>query len=218
MAALIATATLTFSSIVSAGVTNLIQDGSFENPVVTPGSYSTLGGGSTAGPWTVRGTEVALVSTSFSGGGFTYQAQSGNQWMDLSGALNPNPTNRVVQTISTQAGTEYELSFYVGSAWTGGQFVLQPIVDVTIGNGPAASFTNPNTATGAQMDWLQFVTRFVASGSSTDIEFRYGNSAATLNYIVGIDTVSVTVVPAPGALALVASLSIGATGRKRRLG
>ena len=218
VAALLATATLTLSSIATAGVTNLIQDGSFETPAVAPGTWSTLGGGSTAGPWLVRGVEVALVSTTFTGGGFTYQAQSGAQWMDLSGGVNPNPTNSVVQAIATQVGTEYELSFYVGSAWTGGQFVLQPIVDVTIGNSPATSFTNPDTAAGAQMNWLQFVTRFVATDTSTEIEFRYGNAAATLNYVVGIDTVSVTVVPAPGTLAFVASLSVGAMGRRRRPG
>jgi hypothetical protein len=207
---------LSFSSLAAADIANLVQDGSFETPQVASGSYSTLAGGSTAGSWAVRGTEVALVSTSFTGGGFTYQAQSGSQWMDLSGALNPNPTNSVFQTIATQVGTEYELTFYIGSAWTGGQFVLKPIVDVTIGNAPRASFTNPNTATGGQMDWMQFATRFVASNAATEIEFRYGNAADTPNYIVGIDTVSVTVVPAPGSLALVMSLSARLSGRKRR--
>lgn len=202
------------SAPVVAQSTNLFQDGSFESPSVPVGGFSVFTGSSGGIPsWSVLGPEVAIVSGALSGGGFTFQAQSGSQWMDLSGDGNPGPGNGISQSIATQVGMQYDLSFYIGSAWVGSGAILAPTVDVIIGSAPRAQFTNTNLATGGQMNWQVFATTFVADSSVTTIQFFYGNAAGTTNWVVGLDTVSMSasVIPAPGAV-----LSMAAAGLARR--
>jgi hypothetical protein len=201
-----------------ATVGNLFQDGSFESPAVPAGGFSVFTTGSGTIPfWAVVGPEVAIVSGTLSGGGLTLQAQNGAQWMDLSGDANPSPTNGISQSISTQAGQEYQLSFFIGSAWLGsGGAIIAPTVDVVIGSGSRAGFTNTNVASGGFMNWQEFTTNFIATGTSTAVQFFYGNAPGTTNWVVGLDNVSVVAVPAPGVL-----VSIGAllsTGHRRRRG
>jgi hypothetical protein len=202
--------------VTQAGVTNLVQDGSFETPSTLVGTYSVFPGGAAIGAWASTGTEIALVNGAYSSDGFTYQAQSGSQWLDLSGASNPRPTNRVSQLVATDVGLQYELSFYLGSAWGGPPQMLQPIVEVTVGSGPGMTFTNTNPAIGGQMNWQFFSLTFTAATSTTEIGFRYSNAPSPLNYVVGIDTVSMVVVPAPGALEMLMACSVGGTRRRLR--
>lgn len=198
---------------------NLFQDGSFEAPSVPVGGFTVFSGASGGIPaWSVLGPEVAIVSGALSGGGFTYQAQSGSQWMDLSGDGNPGPGNGISQSVATQVGIQYELSFYIGSAWVGSGAILAPTVDVVIGSGPKTQFTNSNLATGGQMNWQLFTTAFVADSSLTTIQFYYGNAAGTTNWVVGLDTVSMSssVVPAPGAVVMLAAVGLAGKRRTRR--
>jgi hypothetical protein len=199
-----------------AGVTNLVQDGSFETPAALVGSYSTFAGGTAIGAWATSGAEISLVSGAFSSQGLVYQAQSGAQWLDLSGASNPSPTNRVSQLVATDVGSQYELSFYLGSAWGGPPQMLQPVVEVTVGSVIGVTFTNTNPATGGQMNWQFFSLTFTAAASTTEIGFRYDNAPSPPNFVVGIDTVSLVVVPAPGALAMLMACSVGGTRRRLR--
>src|SRR4051794_3236546 len=88
----------------SAANADLITNGSFETPVVPVGSFTlfTVGSGALIG-WSVvgpAGTNVAIVSGSFSQNGVSFVAQDGAQWLDLTG-LNSNSSEGVSQTLST---------------------------------------------------------------------------------------------------------------------
>jgi hypothetical protein len=204
------------SATAQGGITNLVQDGDFEMARVPAGSFSVFAGTSTAIPdWTVGGVEVALVSSSYTEDGYVFAAQSGTQWLDLSGGSGPDRTNQISQTIITEAGRQYDLSFYVGSAWTnaGGGPFKPATVDVIINGGTRTSYTNSNVAIGT-MNWEFFSTTFVATSTSTTLQFLYGN-AGDLNFAVGVDTVMVSVVPAPGVLSLAASACLASRRRRR---
>ena len=194
---------LTISALAHGGIVNLVQDGDFEMARVPVGAFSVFPSPSSAIPdWTVGGTEVALVSSAYAEGSFVFSAQSGTQWMDLSGGAGPDRTNSITQTISTESGRQYDLSFYVGSAWDGAASgAFRPTtIDVIVNGGSRLSFTNSNVATGS-MNWQLFQTTFVASSGTTVIQFLYGNAAGDTNYAVGLDTVVVTAaIPGPGAL------------------
>jgi hypothetical protein len=203
--------------VAQAGFANLISDGSFQDPPTAAGTYTTFSPGVQIGAWQSQGGEILLVNSSYSAFGITFQAQSGSQSLDLSGGPNPSPNTRVMQTITTEAGKQYELAFYLGSAWTGsGGPFLPPTVLVSAGSASPLSFTNSNLAAGGLMNWERFSFVFNASSASTEIAFQYGNTGP-LNYHIGIDTVSVTEVPGPGVLATgLAAAACGARNRRRR--
>src|SRR4029077_9755692 len=91
-----------------------IVNGSFEIPLVSVGGFSNFSGGSTAiTGWTVVGVDVTVISGSFSQSGITFQAQSGAQWLDLTGSQSNSPSTGVRQLVSTVTNQVYDLNFYV---------------------------------------------------------------------------------------------------------
>ena len=133
-----------------ADAASLILNGSFETPLVPVGNFTSFPvGGATLTNWSVTGpsgTEVAIVSGSFSQGGVTFEAQDGNQWLDLTGN-GSNSTEGVAQTVSTIPGHQYQLSFWVGNTTGGGIFGTTSTVDVLL-NGLLTSVAT-NSATDA---------------------------------------------------------------------
>lgn len=195
----------------------LIVNGSFETPGVPEGSYSVFLSGSTAiTGWTVvGGYDVAVLDDDVQANGITFNAQHGNQWLDLTGADNVPPnsaTNGVTQTVATEVGVQYELSFYVGSA-TDGAFFFPATVDLSIDGGTRVGFTNP-TAPSNELDWQLFEVLFTAQNALTTIAFYNGSGAS--NYNTALDNVSLEAVPEPSSLALVAGLVGGAWWKRRR--
>ncbi len=139
---------------------DLIDNGSFENPTAPSGSFTQFTGGTNIGGWTVVGTDTLLVHTAFMQNGITFQLQDGNNWLDLSGATSNVLTNGVTQNATTQIGTSYELSFYVGSATDNSAFFAST-VDLSIDGGGRQSFTNP-TAPNNMLNWMRFTVPFTA--------------------------------------------------------
>ncbi len=183
---------------------NLVLNGSFEDPIVPPGFYTNFPGSSTAiTPWTVVGVDSAVVSTTFSQQGITFQAQHGNQWIDLAGATGNSQTSGVRQSVATTMGQLYNLSFWVGSASdvgfnNQGPFFFPTTVDLSINGGARVSYTNPNLTPNTAppsnaINWLNFTTQFVASSSTTTITFF--NGGASNNWTSSLDNVSMTAVP-----------------------
>lgn len=200
----------------SATAQNLITDGSFESPVVAAAAgyeVFTPSAGSLPG-WSIVGTEVAVVGSSFVEAGVAFVAESGNQWMDLSGLGAPSLTNGIIQSVATTSGLQYQLSFYLGSAYTGSGPYLSPTLDLSLNGGPRVSYTNSNIVTNGLMNWQFFTTTFTATSATSSIAFYYGATGASV-WAVGLDNVSMTVVPAPGALAAFAA--VAAAGRRRRM-
>jgi hypothetical protein len=200
-----------------------IIDGSFESPLVPAGGGTSFGNGSTLIPgWTVLGNQVTLLSTSFTQFGVSFPAQDGNQWLDLTG-VSSNLNEGVEQTVATNPGTQYTLSFWVGNINNpGGIFGTTSTVNVRLG-GPGGTllgaFTNSLSTPVNTQTWQQFTTTFIAPGSSTTLDFLNGDSTADNSN--GLDNVelteSATSVPEPSTLSLLAlgTISLGVLRRRK---
>ena len=82
-----------------------ITNGSFETPTVPIGGFTNFLAGSTAiTGWTVVGVDSAVTNGSFTQSGITFQAQDGNQWIDLAGVTSNNRASGVTQTVPTADG------------------------------------------------------------------------------------------------------------------
>src|SRR5436309_10360856 len=112
-----------FVGILSCGVgmsgsafANLITNGNFETPVVPPGGFISVFTGSSFAGWAVVGAPgyVSPISGLYSNLGFTFRAQEGDQWLDLTGPFTSFGTG-IQQTVPTDVGTAYDLSFWIGN-------------------------------------------------------------------------------------------------------
>lgn len=190
----------------SAFAQNLITNGSFESPVVSPTGYTEFPVGDSAlSGWTVfgpSGMNVAIVGGSLASSGVTFPAQDGVQWLDLSGTNSRN-TEGVQQSVTTVAGRQYQLSFYIGNTTGGGVFGSTSTVEVLVDG--AVAFTDTNSAINAtSLTWQQYSHTFVATGSTTTIGFRNADPANDDNN--SLDNVVLTEV-APTATTTALSLA-----------
>ncbi|MFN0196633.1 MAG: DUF642 domain-containing protein [Planctomycetaceae bacterium] len=211
------------SSVVSTCSANLIQNGSFEDPVVPINWHTNFIGGSTSiTGWTVVGVDSSVSNGGFSQNGILFQAQDGVQWADMAGISSNSNASGLTQDVATTIGNTYELTFHVGSATDGGIFFFPATVDLRIDGGPRTSYFNPAAPTN-MLDWKQFSVRFLAQNSLTNLTFFNGSAAN--NYISPLDNVSLVdlgpaAVPEPGTLTLAAFGAVGclagAIRRRRR--
>jgi hypothetical protein len=175
---------------------NLVRDGSFENPVVPNASFTLFSNGQTIDAhWTVVGAtgNVAVVNGNFTQYGFTFPAKKGVQWVDLTGYLSNSATG-IKQTISTVAGQNYALTFFIGNVYNpGGVFGTTSTVDLQIDGVAVASFTNIRGQGTTALSWRKFSTDFVAAGTQTTIAFINGDPSNDNSN--GIDAVSVVLDP-----------------------
>ncbi len=151
---------------------DLIVNGSFETPNVPTGQFLSYVAGSTSIPgWSVVGTDVVIIDNIVAVG-VLFQAQDGQQMIDFTGVLPNSQNTGVVQSVATTVGTDYLLSFYVGSAMVP-NFFFPSTIDLSIDGGPRVSYHNP-TAPNNMVDWLQFSVPFTAQNSVTTIAFLNG--------------------------------------------
>jgi Protein of unknown function (DUF642)/PEP-CTERM motif len=193
---------------------DLIGNGSFEFPDVPVGGYTNYTAGTAALGWSILGTEVAVTNGSFAQNGITFQAQEGNQWIDLSGVSSNSSLNGVSQPVATTPGETYEVTFYVGSA-TDGSLFFPSTIDLSIDGQARVSYAN-NAAPTSSLDWQQFNVQFVAVGTSTTLTFY--NGCGGNNYSCALDNVSVTAAvpePASGGLLLAGLCAVAVAARKR---
>jgi hypothetical protein len=201
---------------------NLVNNGSFETPIVSPTGFTNypVGSGLLTG-WTVFGpvgTEVSIVGGSFAQNGVTFPAQDGIQWLDLTGD-GKNSTEGVSQTVATTSGHQYQLSFYIGNTTGGGIFGTTSTVDVLLND--SLAFKDMNTTTSpVTQNWEQFTQTFIASGSTTIIGFRNADPITDnnngLDNVVLIDLGVPSAVPIPSAMLLLGSGLIGLIGFRRK--
>ncbi len=197
----------------------LISNGSFETPVVPSASFQGFGTGSSFGGWTVVGASgnVAVVSGSFTQNGFNFPAQSGAQWLDLTGTS--NTATGVQQTIATVIGSTYSLSFWVGNIVDpNGIFGTTSTVAVLVNGTALASATNTGAGSPTQA-WQQFTRSFTATSTLTTLTFLNGDpSNDTSNGLDNIVLLGPTsTVPEPSAVGLLAIGLVGAAAQRRRM-
>jgi len=200
LAALGGMAVLTHAAPISS---NLIQNGSFENPGVNANSWSMF---TTLQGWNVGANQIE-VRNKVSG-----QAYDGSNFVELDVVNNSS----IWQSFQTQKGQNYLLSFAYanrpdnkGASSNGIQWSLGNLFSGVVGN---------NTAT----NWTVFEQSFVGTGGLLTLTFAgYGKSDG---YGTSLDAVSVTTqsqdqrVPEPGSLALLvgAGAALLLAARRRR--
>jgi hypothetical protein len=178
----------------------VIRNGGFEDPIV-PDRFLVFTAGQELGSngWTVvgpSGTTVMLLKTTYDepfGGYSLFNAQEGQNSLDITGLRNEGPNVGISQRISTQIGVGYEISFYVGRVTpTGGPnapYANPATIDLKIDSGPRISFTNFDITEGRN-NWKRFSYRFTAVEDTTTIAFFNATQADTNQ--AGLDNISIS--------------------------
>jgi hypothetical protein len=169
---------------------NLIENGSFETPVVAAGGLNRYSAGQKIGAWTVLGAgTVDVLGHDFVYGGYTFTAFSGKQQLDLTG--NTDNVTGVKQTVATTAGHSYTLCFYVGNVNDPGDGLgVSSTVDVLVDGKQQFTATNSKANQKNTPYWQKFTYKLKASGAKTTLAFMNGDpSNDTYN---GIDDVTLT--------------------------
>lgn len=156
---------------------NLIKNGSFELPVVPAGGFREFSTGQTFNGWRVVGAKgnVAVVSGKYQGGGITFNAKAGAQWMDLTG-YQSNTATGVAQSVATSSGTEYHLTFWVGNVYDpGGVFGVSSTVEVYVNGVRKLTATNSLHPANHKQAWKEFALTIKATSSRSTISFINGD-------------------------------------------
>lgn len=182
---------------------NLITNGSFEAPAVSPGSFLAFVVGSNLGGWSVfgNGSAVMSLSTTYAEPNVVFTAQSGLVAIDLTGAANTGTTNAVSQVVTTTPGQAYQLDFFIGNADGSGNvsYGLPSSVLLSINGVSISTFVNADTTIGT-INWKPFSIGFTAVGGSTTIAFT--NATPSGDNYAGLDNVVLTAVSEPHPLLL----------------
>ena len=173
---------------------NLVLNGSFERPVVASG-FLLFNTGSTAIPrWKVVGAagDTAIVSGSFSQNGYNFPAKSGANWVDLTGRS--NTATGVEQTVRTEVGKQYRLTFFVGNVVNPtGIFGTVSTVDVLIDDAQVFSAVNRRLTGSTVQNWKKFAFTFTAEFTKTKIAFINDDPGSDTSN--GLDAVNLVLIP-----------------------
>jgi hypothetical protein len=192
-AALVASVILFGSLSPNAGVAgNLVKDGGLDKPAPPPGQYAVYNLGQSIGRWVVvgpTGSNVALTSTSFTQGGFSFPAQHGLAFVDLTGVDDNGTPQGISQSVKTVVGTEYKLTFSVGNVDDpNGPYGTSSTVNVYNGQSLLLSATYKGGKGKPKLVWKRFTTTFTAASATTALSFINGDPSG--DKMCGLDSIS----------------------------
>jgi hypothetical protein len=179
----------------------VVTNGGFENPTVSPPCCNTAPPDSVTG-WTVNSGNVNVVIGTFSStnGNLAYQ---GDQYLDLVGQ---GGTGSISQILTLDPGQLYTLTF----AYSHNLFnpnVLSASASVSI-DGLFDTVTHTG-GDSSNLAWQIFSSTFTATGPSATLTFN--NLTGGTNEGIFLDAVSVQAVPEPSTWAMML-LGFAATG------
>ena len=192
-----------------------IVNGSFEG--CTTSFNTILGGGSTAiNGWTTTNQGVEWFQQA------GYAPHQGSCMVDLAWfTSNGVPGGGIHQVVNTVLGQGYNLSYWGATttfAGRNGTGIIQLWLNGSLVSSNAVSNPSPTLSIG---DWVQFNDYFVATGSTTDIEFR--NQQNAFQVFADLDDVALSPVqstlPEPASVVLMASglMGLALMGRRRKV-
>ncbi len=185
---------------------NLVTNGSFESGgyVTSTNDTMTLAIGSTdMDGWTVTEDLISWIGPL---NPWSLTANEGDFFLDLTDFSTGSPFGGVSQSITTEVGQSYELSFDLGSSSIWGR----PSAIEASAAGSSNIYTS--STVGGLSDWDRFSMIFTADSETTTISL----TGTTGSQYIGLDNVSVSAVPVPAALWLFGSGLIGLIGMKRK--
>lgn len=167
---------------------NLVDDGGFESPNVG-GAYVRFYPGQSFSGWTVNGADgnVAVITGSWAEGCCTFPAESGGQWLDMTGTSQTK--TGIEQKIDTEPGVKYELEFSVGNVFDGAPQGFGASSSVAVFIDGARVMTAVNSKHSTRQVWQKFKRTFTASSKTTTIGFRNEDPSDDTNN--GLDSISV---------------------------
>lgn len=167
-----------------AGLTN----GSFELGT-DPGAYKTLNPGATdIFGWTITG-QIDYIGT-------YWQASDGNRSLDLSGLS----AGSIQQDIDTTIGMTYIVNFDMAGNPDGIPTIKQLVLEAVGVDAQAFNFDITGN-TKSNMGWQNKQWSFIANASTTTLKFT--SLVGDTGWGPALDNVTVTAIPAPGAILLV---------------
>jgi choice-of-anchor C domain-containing protein len=141
-----------------------IGNGSFETPVVTPGTFQDFHPGQLIGAWTVIQGNVDLIGAGF------WQAADGVQSLDLDGSEFPL-MGGVAQTFSTIPLLKYRVTYRLAGNPAGGPQVKTG--QIRANGNVIQSFSFDTTGRSfANMGYVHQETHLIATSLSTALEIR----------------------------------------------
>lgn len=173
-------------AVVQANASNIVADPGFESGI--PGSYtSAMGDG-----WVVTAGTGAICNNSGGGCGSAGVAHTGTQmaFLDWSDTF-----DTTTQTLSTVIGQTYTISYFVAGT--------QPnLLQVTFGGSTLFNGTAPTNGVVSPSNYVQYTFNSPATSTSTVLAF---SGQRTVGGEILLDDVSVTAIPEPSTLLMLAA-------------
>jgi hypothetical protein len=149
-----------------------------------------------------------------------FAAEDGSNWLDLTGDTANNDTEGVAQTVATNIGDNYALTFWVGNVFNPtGIYGTTSTVHVSANGTSLGAFVNSCTTCTTIQTWQSFTTTFKATSASTTLQFLNGDPSNDNDN--GLDNVSLAdlgpaSVPEPSSPLLLVPALLGLAAYARR--